>query len=293
MSEVLLNGSHWIKCITQSGTVRAVSIEATHVVREIAHIHNINGEPSQSLGEAVIAALLVGSYCKSGERVNLNVKSSGSIRQAIVDSRPNGHVRGYVIPGQYIETGKGPWGEGLMAILRTKDSEGEQPYIGTVPLLTGHLAKDLTFYWLQSEQIPTAVGISVVLKGKEIDSANGFLVQSMPGATDQEVAMIQRQIERYDSYTVDTENRDPKQILAHIFQDTGFAILEETPITMVCDCSLERVERALRLVGVAELRAMLTEDRGAEVNCDFCAKKYSLNSENLNKLIALAQTKES
>lgn len=287
--------AQWTKCISTHGNLRGVAIQATDLVQRMAEIHDAQGIAARGLGESVIAGLLLASYCKAGERVNLNIQGSGHYQQALVDAYPDGSVRGYVIERSEEQIAKevrslGPWGDGLMSVLRTKGGEeGKQPYIGTVPLLTGHLAKDLTFYWAQSEQIPSAVGIVVDISpdGKRIASAGGFLIQAMPGASPAEIRAIEDHINHLQSLAKSlAENADPIGLLSQIFQSTAFVVVEEKPLEFRCSCSWERVERALALVGSAELRSMLTEDNHAIVRCDFCATEYRVGAEQLEDMIA-------
>lgn len=281
----------WIKCIASQGNIRGVAIHATALARSMAQMHGLKGAPAQALGEAVIAALLVASYCKNKERINLNIQGSGNIKQALVDAYPDGTVRGYVLERGADEISiefekQGPWGAGVLSILRTKQEQNEQPYIGTVPLLTGHLAKDLTFYWAQSEQVPSAVGLAVQMNGDEIAAAGGFLVQAMPGASAEELNSIEGHINEIDSLAQQlAENANPLALLSQIFQDSTFILVEEKELQFRCDCSWERVNRALTLVGVAELQSMLSEDSSASVRCDFCAKEYLVDADGLKKLI--------
>ena len=174
-----------VKCLSSRGNIRGVAIQAQELVAAVARLHGLTGAPAVCLGEAVIGAMLVASNSKGDERVNLNIQSSGPVRQALVDAYPDGRVRGYVVSSE--QTGsenRGTWGEGLLSVLRTRSDQSNQPYIGTVPLVTGALAKDLTYYWSQSEQVPSAVGIAVTLDEQgQISGAGGFLVQAMPGAT--------------------------------------------------------------------------------------------------------------
>jgi molecular chaperone Hsp33 len=284
-----LASNYWIKCISTEGNLRGVAIQATDLVQSLADQHKIKGMAVRGLGEAVMGALLIASYCKPGHRINLNVRGSGYFQQALVDAYPEGTVRGYVIERENIQdedTNLGPWGTGLLSVLRTKDEIGEKPYIGTVPLLTGHLAKDLSFYWVQSEQIPSAVGLSVSMDGDRIVSAGGFLVQALPGASTQEVRNIEHHIGEIQSLA-ESLNKDvsPMHLLSQIFQSTPFIVVEEKPIECSCNCSWERVQKALTLVGVPELRSMLLEDRVAIVRCDFCAREYEVNEAMLEKLI--------
>jgi molecular chaperone Hsp33 len=279
----------WIKCISTKGNIRGVAIQASGLIREMAKMHKLEGEQAKGLGEAVIGALLIASYCKQGERVNLNIRASGHTQQALVDAYPDGKVRGYTITNneRWTSDNKGPWGEGLISVLRTKDLLGENPYIGTVPLITGHLAKDLTFYWVQSEQIPSSVGLSVKLKGDQVVSAGGFLVQAMPGATDQEIKDIETHIQEIQKLDVNFESKGTELmgLLAQIFQDTPFVKMEEKELKLSCQCSWERVYRAISLVGAEEIASMVKEE-SAFVRCDFCTKEYEVKSQDLKELLA-------
>lgn len=288
-----MSQSRWIKCISTVGNIRGVAIQATDLVRNTAQLHGTTGEGARALGESLIGALLISSYCKQGERVNLNIQGSGGIRQALVDAYPDGGVRGYVIerpleqqPERDPAT-QGPWGAGLLSVLRTKTDEHKQPYIGTVPLVTGHLAKDLTFYWAQSEQIPSAVGLMVNLDDQGgVTAAAGFLIQALPGASQNEVRTIEGHIHDMASMAEElAAEENPLKILSKIFQDTAFISIEEKPLEFRCECSWERVERALTLVGAAELRAMLAQDHHAIVRCDFCTKEYQVDAAGLQRLI--------
>lgn len=285
------SSDRWLKCISTSGNLRGVAIQATELVRSMAQMHQLSGEPARALGEAAMGALLIASYCKNQERVNLNIQGSGDIKQALVDAHPDGTVRGYVLRRDASETilefeGQGPWGTGYLSVLRTKNEEHRQPYIGTVPLLTGHLAKDLTYYWAQSEQVPSAVGLAVCMNGNEIVGAGGFLVQAMPCATSQELRSIEQHIQEIESLaTRVAQDSDPLSLLSQIFQDTAFILVEEKPLTFKCNCSWERVNRALVLIGVQELQALLTQDQSASVRCDFCSKEYLVDEAGLKKLI--------
>jgi molecular chaperone Hsp33 len=287
--------SHWVKCISTNGNLRGVGIEATSVVRQLIEKHQLSPEGARFLAEAAIGAFMLGSYCKSGERVNLNIQGSGHCSQVLVESFPNGQFRGFAVErsGPVISFDiQGPWGTGLLSVLRSKVEPGSQPWIGTVPLLTGHLAKDLTYYWAQSEQVPSAIGIHVRLDDSgKVALAAGFLVQAMPGATHDEISKIEEhlkdlhQAEGHFQKVFEEDASQPMRLLSRVFQSTPFMKLEEVPIEFRCSCSLERVENAMILVGPQELRAMLNEDRGASVRCDFCSTDYVVDSTRLEALI--------
>jgi len=252
--------------------------------------HGLGLEASQGLGEAALGALLLAAGSKPGEKINLRVQGSGRHRYALVDATPEGTVRGTyheldVSRSGELDPEKGPWGGGFLSVLRTKLGES-QPYIGTVPLATGHLAKDLAFYWAQSEQIPTAVGLFVRTEKGAIGSAMAFLVQALPGASPEEILHIERQVVELGELDGNSVGaNEPIEVLARIFQHTGFSVLEETPVRFHCSCTSERVERALALVGADELQAILKEDGSASVKCDFCSKTYEIGKETLQRLL--------
>jgi molecular chaperone Hsp33 len=146
---------------------------------------------------------------------------------------------------------------------------------------------------MQSEQVPSSVGIAVKMQGDKVVAAGGFLVQALPGASEKEVKLIDDHIHEMHSLAEQlATNSEPVAILSTIFQDTAFVLLEEKPLEFKCTCSWERVRKALTLVGTAELSAMLNEDHSASVRCDFCTKEYRADEQELKKLIAEARERE-
>ncbi len=284
--------NQWIKCVSKEGSIRGVAIQATELVQSLAKLHELDEVGARGLGEAVLGALLIASYCKPGERVNLNAQGNGLYKQALVDAHPEGTIRGYVIQSSTSnydpkKSQTGPWGEGVLAVLRTKGSDGNKPYIGTVPLVTGHLAKDLTYYWSQSEQVPSAVGLVVETEAGNVKSAAAFLVQAMPGASDAELRMIEANINTLDEAAKKLSgNANPMELLSRIFDGATFLMLEEKPLTPFCNCSQERVERAISLIGTQDLQSMLNEEGEAKLRCDFCTKEYHVGGEKLKAILA-------
>ncbi len=283
----------WVKCISSSGTIRAVAIRANETANFMAKRHQLNEIGTKAFTESLIAGLILSSYCKSGEKVNLNIKGSGWCTQAIIDANADAEVRGYVVsrdPAEVKLAKKiGPWGIGLLSVLRTKTEEA-QPYIGTVPLLTGHLAKDLTFYWLQSEQVQSAVGIEVVMHEGLVTHAEGFLIQAMPGATDADILMIEDHLKKLHQFDSESMQRStPVNLLSYLLEHQSFSLLEEKPIIFKCSCSVERVKRSLTLIGTDELSAMLNESKDVEVMCEFCSEKYVFSTDMIRSLLAEAK----
>jgi molecular chaperone Hsp33 len=282
----------WVKCISLTGTIRAVAIDATETVNVLAKRHKLSEAGTIALSEGVIAGLILSSYCKSGEKVNLNIQGSGWCQQAIIDANADAEVRGYIVerPQEEVKLGRGvgPWGIGLLSVLRTKHDDAK-PYIGTVPLLTGRLAKDLTFYWLQSEQVQTAVGIEVITaEDGSVSHAEGFLIQAMPGATDTDIQIIEdhlKKLHHFDSTSVIRST--PVHLLSYLLEHQSFSLLEEMPLTLKCPCSFERVNRSLMLVGNEELQGMVKDAKNIEINCDFCSELYVYTPAMISDLIKL------
>ncbi len=280
----------WVKCISNSGTIRAVAVNATEVTNYLAQRHKTALAGTKSLSEGIIASLLLSSYCKNEEKINLNIQASGWCHQAIFDANANAEVRGYVIERNYeeIELAKniGPWGIGLLSVLRTKTEESK-PYIGTVPLLTGHLPKDLTYYWLQSEQVHSAVGIDVQLdfENNKVTFAQGFLIQALPGATEEDIKTIEDHMRRFNFLEPESEERKtPTHLLSFLLEDTTFSVLEEKKLSVKCTCSMDRVKRSISLIGIDEIESMISEGKNFEVNCDFCSEIYVFTTSMLQEL---------
>jgi molecular chaperone Hsp33 len=279
----------WVKCLSGTGTIRAVAVNAAEISNRLADRHGLTPSGRKALAEAIIAGLILSSYCKQGEKVNLNIQSSGWSTQTIVDANAIGEVRGYVLeraPADIqLARNVGPWGIGLLSVLRTKHEES-QPYIGTVPLLTGHLAKDLTFYWLQSEQVNSAVGIEVFMENDRITLAEGFLIQAMPGATDADIGLIEEHLKKLHHFDSSSDIRStPTLLLSYLLENQSFQLLEEQALSLKCPCSLDRVKRSLTLIGEEELRSMLEEKKDFEIDCDFCSETYVFSPAMLAELL--------
>jgi molecular chaperone Hsp33 len=280
----------WVKCTARGGNLKATAISAAELIEDARKRHRLGPAETIALGEALMAGLLLASTCKAGERVSLSAKGDGFLKQAVVDANPTGSVRGFVISRDVVnptDSKLGPWQKGLLSIVRLKLDQKE-PYTGTVPNITGHLPKDLTFYLTQSEQIPSAVGLAVNLDKKgHVKSAGAFLVQVMPGAERGEILFVENNIQDLQSLAMQMEkDSDPTRLLGQIFNELSFTILEEKPLQFECNCSKDRVARALKLLGKAELEDMLAKDSGAEIRCDFCGTNFVFDKTELEVLIA-------
>ncbi len=281
----------WVKCISNSGTIRAVAINATEICNYLIQRHHTALAGTKSLSEGILASLLLSSYSKDEEKINLNIQGSGWCHQAIFDANANAEVRGYVVERNYddINLAKniGPWGIGLLSVLRTKHDEAK-PYIGTVPLLTGHLAKDLTFYFLQSEQVQSAVGIEVIIDFdlNTVLFAQGFLIQTLPGASEDDIKFIEDHMKKLNHLDPDSAQRKtPTHLLSFLLENQPFSVIEEKNLTVKCSCTVERVRRSIALVGRDEIQSMILEGKDTEIICDFCSEKYVFTPKMLEELL--------
>jgi len=290
-------GDRWVKILAQSGTIRAVGINATNTIREAIRLHGLEQPVATYLGEALLAGLLMSSRVKSGGQVSISIKGDSAVSQAVIDALPEGTVRGYVVGSSGVAATElhrtdpegrplGPWGEGLISVAR-RVAEERNAYVGTSQMLTGYLAKDLTFYFHQSEQIPASVGIAVnVDSSGQVKEAGAFLIEVLPGAGSQEIAMIERNISDMHSLAEEiARNPTPTVFLTSLFSHTAFNILEERAISFRCSCSRERVLRAFMLLSPDDLTAIMAGDSGAETKCEFCATTYKITNAEMQDLI--------
>ena len=283
------SSDRWIKCIAKGGNLIATAITGVDLVESARTRHQLSSAETVALGEALMANLLLASNCKDGERVSLSLKGDRFFKQAITDAQPSGTARGFIISRDAALSANeemGPWQNGILTVTRLKKNESE-PYVGAVPNVTGHLAKDITFYLSQSEQVPSAVGLAVNVDSLgKVESAGAFLIQIMPGATLEEIKMVEQNIHDLSSLAKRlTQDSNPTSLLGSLFGDMTFSILEEKPVHFSCNCSKERVTRAIKLLGVSEIKNMIEEDNGAKVNCDFCAAHYNFTENELENLM--------
>ncbi len=287
--------STWHKWLSQPGNIRVVAVEATALVRELSKSQQLTGIAQQGYGEAVVGAILVASAHKSSESINLNAQGSGVFRQAIIDASPEGKIRGFLREQKDksmhtfgAEGHNGPWGSGVLTVLLTKEAEGSHPYTGMVPIATGFLDDAINEYYKDSEQTASRVGLFVEFDGQEVKRARGALVQVLGGASEEELAAI-------ESLTV-----QPLRALAQLANDETafitqasklwgnriFKNVETQKLVAYCNCSQDRIERALKLTGEQDIKEALGKDPYLTITCDFCRKDFRLSAERIKSLFS-------
>lgn len=283
-----------VKAISKDGKFRAYAVNATQMVEKAHEIHDTWSASSAALGRTLIGTCLLATAGLQGEAgMTVKIKGNGPVGFIIADGTAHGTVKGYMgnphvsLPSKKegkIDVAGAVGHQGVLSV--TKVAPGDKtPYTGEVNLVSGELGEDFTYYLAQSEQIPSAVGLSVFVQPDEsIQVAGGFLVQVLPGASDDKISQLESKIK--DMPLVSEMLRDgdtPEDILKRMFGDE-LKVLETMPVAYRCDCSKERFAHALATVSKKDLKKLIEEDHHAEAVCQFCGKKYEFNEEELQKI---------
>lgn len=291
-----------VKALCYDGQIRAYALNATQTVSEAQKRHDTWITSSASLGRTLIGALLLGATVKGEDKLTVKVQGDGPAGSIIVDSDGKGNVKGY-IQNPHLRLAPNTAGKidvrgavgtnGSLTVI--KDLGLKEPFSGQVPLVSGELGEDFTYYLANSEQVPSAVGLSVLVDTDEsIKAAGGFMIQVMPGAEDDVIDRLEKDLANLPlvSHMID-EGKSPEEVLQKIMggADSRLEILKKMPIRFSCDCSKEKFGAAIITLGPAEIQAMIDEDRGAEAVCHFCGEKYHYSEAELEELKYEAEAK--
>ena len=274
------------------GRVRAFAVRTTGLVEELRRRHDTYPTATAALGRTLTAAAMMGAMLKGKERLNIQVKGNGPIGAVIVDANARGEVRGYVhhphvhLPSNAkgkLDVAGAVGTEGFLNVI--KDLGLKEPYSGSVPLVSGELGEDFTYYFAVSEQTPSAVGLGVLVDtDNSVICAGGFIIQLLPGVKDEEIAEIERAIGAVPPVTTILEQgAEPEEMLRMLLPDAE--LMEEMYISFACQCSKEQVERTMISLGESELERLIQEDGQAEVVCHYCNEAYTFGKEDLTALL--------
>ena len=286
-----------IRAMAAEGGIRAVGVITTRLTEEARQRHKLSWVASVVLGRTMAAGLLLASSMKTPKsRVNIRVQGNGPLGEVLVDAGLDGTVRGYVnnptielLPNKIgkHDIGKAVGNQGYLYIVR--DIGYGYPYSGTVELVSGEIGDDITHYLAKSEQTPSALVLGVFVDKEGVQTAGGILLQVMPKvAIDEElVQVLESRIASLSGFTsLLHSGKTLPEIFQELLGDMGLNILPEAQIVRFkCDCSMEKVLRALRMFGVDELQNMIEEDKGAEVTCEFCSQLYQASPKELTQII--------
>ncbi|MCI8750549.1 MAG: Hsp33 family molecular chaperone HslO [Lachnospiraceae bacterium] len=274
--------------------LRAFAITSRNITEKARSIHNTSPVATAALGRLLTAASMMGSMMKGEKDVlTLQIECGGPIGGLMVTSGSDGNVKGYVNnPGILLPPnpqGKldvaGALGPGFLNVIR--DTGLKEPYNGQTHLVSGEIAEDLTYYYATSEQVPSSVGLGVLMdKDNTVKQAGGFIIQVMPDADDEVIDRLEKSINSIKSVTDMLESgMGPEDILEYIIKDGSVEILEKIPVQYYCNCSKDRVSRVISSLGRSGLQEMIEEGSPVEVNCHFCNSHYVFDMEDLKKLI--------
>lgn len=287
-----------IRATAANSQIRAFASTTKELVEKARQIHGTSPVGTAALGRLLTAAGIMGSMMK-GEKdlLSIIINADGPMGKTGVTADSNANVKGYISnpifqnPPNYfgkLDVG-GAIGNGTMKVI--KDMGLKEPYVGTTGLLTGEIAEDLTYYFATSEQIPTSVGLGVLMnKDNTVKQAGGFIIQLMPFADDNVIDKLEDNIKNISSVTTMLdEGLSPEGILERVLDGFDIEITDTLPTAYHCNCSREKVSKALISVGRAELQDMISEGKDIEVNCHFCNTNYIFGTDELKKLLLSAK----
>lgn len=285
MNDYLIRGT------ALEGRARIFAARTTGIVNELARRHETMPTASAALGRTATVALMMGAMLKGEEKLTLQVKGDGPLGQIVVDANAKGEVRGYVLnpdtdiplkPNGKIDVSGGV-GEGFIYVI--KDLGLKEPYRGSTPIVSGEIAEDFTYYFAKSEQTPSCVALGVLVDvDYSIKAAGGFILQLLPGLTDEEISEIEAVISQLPPITTLLEQGlTLEQIVERLVKSV--TVMERMDVQFKCQCSKPRVEQTLISVGKSDLQEMADDEEEVEVVCHFCNEKYKFTSEELVKLI--------
>jgi molecular chaperone Hsp33 len=282
-----------IKALAYDGQVRAYAVNSTETISEAQRKHYTWPTASAALGRAMSAGVMMGAMLKGEEKLTIKINGGGPLGGIIVDSNAKGEVRGYVHHPQThfdlnekgkLDVRRAVGTDGMLVVV--KDIGMREHFTGQVPIVSGELGEDFTYYFASSEQVPSAVGVGVLVNpDNSILAAGGFIIQLLPGAEDETITKIEKSISTMTPVSkLIEQGLSPEELLYEILGKDNVKVLETMPITFTCTCSKERFGNAIISLGTDEIQEMIDEDGKAEAHCHFCNEKYLFSKEELESL---------
>ncbi len=289
----MLDVDYLVKGLIQN-SIAVLVCRTTNLVETARQKHNLSPLSTCVLGRLLTLSALMGGLLKENQSVSLQVVSDGPARGVFAQSDWLGRVRGYIRETQ-LDTWLTPEGRfdvpraiGRGFLYVVKDLGLKEPYVGTVNIVTGGLASDLAYYFLQSEQIPSVVGCGVFVSNEgKVGAAGGYIVQATPGTQEEILGIVEDHIKgMYPPSSLILQGITPEEIFNDIAGDLPSRITQENGLKFYCRCSRYRARRALALLGGEQLKELLNKENGALVRCDFCNAEYLFNEEDILKIIS-------
>lgn len=283
-----------VRGIACEGQVRAFAATTKNLVEEARQRHNTSPIATVALGRLLTGGAMMGTMMKNDtDLMTIQIKANGPIGAMTVTADPKGNVKGFVAHPEVmlpLVDGKldiaGALGIGVLSVI--KDIGLKEPYVGDTILVTSEIGDDLTYYFATSEQIPSSVALGVLMnKDNTVKQAGGFIIQMMPNADEAILDKLEKRIAAIQSVTDFFERQmTPEDILSHVLEGMNFEVLEKTPAKFYCDCSKEKVGKAVISLGRQEIQSMIDDNKPIEVNCHFCNSHYQFDIEELQDMLA-------
>ncbi|MBA4538410.1 Hsp33 family molecular chaperone HslO [Bacillus aquiflavi] len=282
-----------VKALAFNGKVRAYAARTTDTVGEAQRRHGTWPTASAALGRALTAGVMMGAMLKGEDKITIKIEGGGPLGLILIDSNAKGEVRGYVTnPQTHFDLNK----QGKLDVRRAVGTSGSltvvkdiglrEYFTGQVELVSGELGEDFTYYFVASEQVPSSVGVGVLVNpDNTILAAGGFILQLLPDADEETITLLESRIQAIPPVSkLIQQGLLPEQLLEQLFGEENVNILEKMPVTFKCNCSKERFSNAIISLGKAEINDMIEEDGKADAQCHFCNKTYHFTIDELKKL---------
>lgn len=292
MKDYLIRGT------SKDGSFRFFACTTTNLAEEARKIHDCYPVAAAALGRMLTVGSMMGTMLKSDkDTLTLQINGKGPAGAVVVVADNSGNVRGYIhnphVPTMSKPSGKLDVGgaigyDGQLTVI--KDLGLREPYVGQIPIVSGEIGDDFTVYFANSEQTPSTVGLGVLIQPDgHVSAAGGFIVQVMPSALDETIDILEQNLIYLKSITdMVSEGYEAEDIVRAVLKGIEYEVFEKKEIGYVCNCSKERIERALISLGEKELKEIIEEDQQAELACHFCNKKYHFNKKDLEDLLEQA-----
>ena len=284
---------YMIRAVAADGAIRAFAVTSRNMVETARAAHNTSPIMTAALGRLLSAGAMMGSMLKGKkDLLTLQIQCSGPAKGLTVTADSNGNVKGFA-SNPVVELPPNAEGHlnvgaaldlGILSVI--KDLGLKEPYVGQCELQTGEIAEDLTYYFAVSEQVPSAVGLGVLMNPENtVRQAGGFIIQLMPDATDEIIEKLEKRIQEIDSVTMMLDKgMTPEKILDEILGQFGLEIFEQEPVTFACDCSKEKIKSALATISKKDLDSIINDGESIEVKCQFCNTAYTFEIDELKEL---------
>lgn len=294
-------GDYLVRAIGYNGQVRAFATRTTDTVAEAQRRHNTWPIVSAALGRTMTASVMMGAMLKGDDKITVKIEGNGPIGPIIVDADAKGDVRGFVTNGQVhfdlnehgkLDVRAGVGTEGALTIV--KDLGMRDMFSGQTPIISGEIAEDFTYYFVTSEQVPSSVGLGVLVNpDNSVLAAGGFILQIMPGCEEETIDALEKQLASIEPVSKMIERGlTPEQILEVVLGEGNVQILDSMPVKFQCQCSKERYSAAIIGLGVQEIQEMIEEQGEIETQCHFCLQTYDFSQAELQGLIDEIQSQQ-